>query len=96
MTDIVYIGPVPADEECQQVGTVDYDASAARAECIRFRDLIRAKLGVEPEGARLAIKSNPHDYGSCYEVVCYYDCDSETATDYAFRCENAAPTTWGG
>ena len=91
--DYIDIGSGPAYEECAQVGSPDY-AQRARSECNRFIELIRRKLGPEPEGAQLSIKSNPHDFGSYYEVVCYYEIDNEAATQYAFRCESDAPANW--
>jgi hypothetical protein len=91
--DYIDIGSSPADEECAQVGSPDY-AQRARSECNRFIDLIRRVMGPEPEGAQLSIKSNPHDFGAYYEVVCYYDTDNEEASKYAYRCEGEAPSTW--
>ena len=91
--DYISIGPTPAAENCQQVGPT-YDHTAARAECRRFLELIRQTVGPEPIGARLAIKSNAHDFGTYLEVACYYDDENETATDYAFRCETEAPENW--
>ena len=93
MRDYIDIGSTPTEEPCAQVGQPDY-ARQARAECARFIEAIRQVLGPEPEGAQLAIKSNPHDFGSYFEVVCYYDDNSEAATRYAFRCEAEAPTRW--
>jgi hypothetical protein len=75
------------------VGSPDYQRRA-REECARFIELIRQHLGQEPEGARLAVKSNPHDFGTYYEVVCWYDEGSEEARKYAFRCESDAPARW--
>ena len=84
--DIVYIGPVPCNEDCQQVGP-GYDSAAARAECQRYISDLRRHYGAEPEGARLSIKSEPHDFGSYLEVVCRYDDENEAAVNYAFRVE---------
>jgi len=92
--DYMHIGPTPADEPCQQVGTPDYDPIKARQECNRFIAAIRQTLGPEPEGAHLSIKSNSHDFGTYLEVVINYDTDDEEATKYAYRCESDAPTTW--
>ena len=94
MRDYISIGPVPAEESCQQVGTPSYDSHAARAECVRFIDAIRKEIGPEPEGARLGIKSNPHDFGTYLDVVCYFEDDNPAAVEYAYRCESDAPTTW--
>lgn len=81
MRDCIEIGSAPCDEECVQV-TRDGDyAPAMRAECKRFIDVIRKKLGDEVGSARLAIKGNPHDFGTYYEVVCYFDSEDEEGMD---------------
>jgi hypothetical protein len=94
MRDHISIGPVPSDEPCQQVGTPSYSPTAARAECNRFIEAIRKVVGTEPEGASLRVKSNPHDFGSYLDVVCYFEDGDEEATRYAYRCESDAPATW--
>lgn len=94
MRDYMSIGPAPCNEDCVQVGTANY-FPRARVECERFIRCIREVLGDEPAGAHLAIKSNPHDFGSYLDVVCYYDDQDEEATRYALKCEAEAPMTWG-
>jgi hypothetical protein len=93
MRDYMEIGPSPCDEPCVNVGEESYDPRA-RDECARFIELIRKKLGPEPDGARLAIKSNPHVFGSYLDVVCYFEDSDEEARAYAFLCESEAPRTW--
>lgn len=94
MRDFIDIGSAPAEEDCVSVSRdVDY-LPAMRAECLRFIELIRKTLGPEPEGAHLAVKSNPHDFGTYYEVVCYFQDDDDEARKYAFRCQDDAPATW--
>lgn len=85
---------VPADEECQQVGTPNYDSSRAYKECQAFHAQLLRQFGPEPFGAHLGIKSFPHDFGSYYEVVCYYDDRHEESIEYAFNIENNLPTEW--
>ena len=63
MRDYVSIGSAPSDEDCVAVGSEDY-YKKARAECQRFIEVIRKKLGPEPSGARLVVKSFPHDFGT--------------------------------
>ena len=94
MRDYIDIGSSPANEPCAQVGTEDY-AQKARAECQRFLELIRTNMGEEPGSARLSIKANSHDFGTYYEVVCYYDDTDEEATRYAVRCRDDQPAEWG-
>ena len=93
MRDFMDIGSSPCDEPCAQVGEPDYSAKA-RAECGRFIELIRKKLGIEPLGAYLAIKSFPHNFGIYHEVVVHFDDDDEEARNYAYLCEAEAPRTW--
>ena len=95
MRDFLSIGSSPCDEPCAQVGQRDYDEKA-QEECRRFIELIRRTLGPEPEGARLAIKSFPHDFGDYLEVVCYFTTEITASVDYAYRCEAETPATWEG
>ena len=93
MRDYIEIGPSPCGESCVQLGEENYP-TRARAECNRFIQLIREVLGTEPSGARLAVKGHPHDFGTYYEVICYYDPENQAALEYAFRCESDSPETW--
>jgi hypothetical protein len=94
MTDYISLGPVPAYENCQQVGTDHYDPEKARKECLLFIEAIRETLGPEPHGARLKVKSFPHEFGWYYDVVVQYDDEFPDAVEYAFRCESDAPARW--
>ena len=93
MRDYIDIGPVPAEEDCEQLGP-NYDASKARKECNAYIEAIRRVCGPEPQGAQLRIKANQHDFGTYYEVVCYYDTENQAAFDYALKCESDAPQRW--
>ena len=50
MRDYIDIGSSPCDEECVQVSKTEDYLPAMRAECRRFLEAIRAKLGPEPPG----------------------------------------------
>ncbi len=91
--DYITIGSTPCDEECAQVGTANY-SEKAKEECARFIRTIRRVCGEEPEGASLAIKSFPHDFGTYHEVVCWFDEEIEDSIDYAFFVEAYTPCTW--
>ena len=93
MREYFAIGQTPSEEDCAQVGQPDYREKAL-AECRRYIELIRATLGLEPEGAELAIKSFPHDFGTYYEVVIWFEPDDAAAVAYATRCDDDAPRTW--
>jgi hypothetical protein len=62
---------------------------------LAYIEAIRKKLGNEPEGARLAVKSFQHDFGTYQEVVCSFDTEIEGAIEYAYKCESDSPATWG-
>ena len=89
------LGPVPAEEDCAQVGSPNY-AGLGRAECRRYIDLLRTRFGNEPEGARFRITSNQHDCGNYYDVVIEFDPSRQQAIDYAYKVEKEAPATWDG
>ena len=91
--DEMTIGPTPADETCAQVGSAEY-LRDARRECAAFINQLRRVFGPEPDGARLFIKSNPHDFGTYYEVAVKYDPASAEAMSYALQCEGSAPGQW--
>lgn len=95
MSDYISLGPVPADEPCAQIGGANY-AVRARVECRRFIKFLRDTFGPEPSGAWLTTKAFDHDFGTYYEVVCYFNPRAPASIAYAFRCEQEAPTSWGG
>ena len=72
---------------------VDY-LPAMREECKRFIDLLRKVHGPEPEGARLRIKRNPHDFGPYLDVVCEFDEAFPESLEYALKLEGNLPETW--
>lgn len=94
MKNYLEIGVVPADEQCQQVGTPDYDHVKARKECQCYINQLRRQFGNEPEGAGLFIKSSPHDFGNYLEVHCRYYDERPDAVAYAMKCEGEAWTEW--
>tara|TARA_R110002051_G_C8727285_1_gene497499 strand:- start:1377 stop:1634 length:258 start_codon:yes stop_codon:yes gene_type:complete len=66
----------------------------AGKECRRFIEQIRNHYGSEPQGARLYIKSNPHDFGSYLSVECEFiwdpseeDEECTPSQEYAFAIE---------
>lgn len=95
MHEYIDVGSSPTEESCAQVGSKGY-YERARQECRAYINQLRRAFGSEPEGARLAVKSNPHDFGTYLSVVCYYDPGIPASADYAFRCESESPTEWDG
>lgn len=93
MTDFVYLGPAPDDEECAQIGQDNFRERATQ-ECRRYIALLRKTFGDEPDGARLAIKWEQHDFGPYPEVVCRYNDEKPASVAYAFHAEAHSPTRW--
>ena len=87
------IGQVPPEETCVQVGTIGYEEKA-QLECERYIRKLREFFGEEPENTQLRVKGFPHDFGTYYEVICYYDPDNKSSINYAFKCEGHGPKTW--
>ena len=88
-------GTTPPEESCAQVGSREYDYhERASREARAYISLLRRIFGDEPDGARLGIKSHPHDFGTYLTVVCFFDPDNAAAADYASRCEAQGPQEW--
>ena len=96
MRDCVDLGvTAPPMEDCAQVGSKAYDYyDRARREAKALINQLRRKLGNEPDGARLGMKSHPHDFGTYMTVVCHYDVQDEASSAYAWRCEEHCPDEW--
>jgi hypothetical protein len=87
------IGAAPPEEEPVQMGIPGYTKKALQ-ECNRYIKLLRKTLGPEPPHTELRPKGFQHDFGTYYEVVCYYDEHYEESIEYAFNCESKGPLTW--
>lgn len=89
------IGCSPVDEPCAQVGQENYSRQA-RIECrAPINQLERTFPYTGPDGtAWLFIKSNPHDFGTYYEVEVKFDPECEEACDWAYLLEASLPERW--
>lgn len=94
MKDYLELCSTPIDEPCAMVGSPDY-STRARAECRAFvGQLERAfPLAIEA-GCSFRIKSNPHDFGTYFEVQVCFDDEDEIQTEWAYDIENDLPTHW--
>lgn len=104
MLEYLEIGSSPANEDCAQVGTENYHRDAGD-ECIRFKQQLnkifgplREELGLHSDRSErintFETKSFPHDFGRYFEVVVWYDDDSEDSLDFAYFVESHSPLTW--
>lgn len=94
MRDYIDLGPVPHDETPMQIGSKEYSSSKALKECQRYVELLKKKFGEPPDGAGFKIECNDHDFGVYYSVVCYFDDKKQESIEYAFKCDNEAPSNW--
>jgi hypothetical protein len=85
MMENLNIGSTPNEEECAQVGNADYYERAIK-ECRAYMAQIQ-KHYPEPENGYLKLKGFPHDFGSYYEVVAYYDQSDAEAVKWAYDIE---------
>lgn len=92
--ECIEIGPAPCDEDCAAIGKDEDFAARNVAECRAFIHQLRREFGDEPEGARLVIRNNPHDFGTYREVACKFEDDNEEAAAYAYKCESDSSTFW--
>ena len=76
MYDTMQIGSTPYNMDCAQVGSENYDTKS-QIECNAFLHQIKRVCGEPPQGARLVVKSFPHDFGSYREVCVVYDAENE-------------------
>jgi hypothetical protein len=93
MLTYVNVGCSPAGEKCAQVGSTNYTERAS-LEIQALRGQMRRLIGKEPPGAKLGIKSFPHDFGNYRELVCDFDDEDADATDYAYLAEASLPENW--
>ena len=94
MKDYLELCSVPINEPCAGVGSDDYERRA-RLECRVFiHQLERTFPEAMETGLYFRIKSNPHDFGSYYEVQAVFDDEDESQTEWAFVIEGELPEHW--
>lgn len=86
-------GSTPYGEDCAQVGSDNY-YEEARKECKRLIAGLIKRFGEPPMGARFKICSNPHDFGTYYQVGLVYDEENEAHMAYFARVDDEFPETW--
>lgn len=81
----LYIGDSPWDEKCLQVGKAS--SVALRTESIVFKRQIERYYPI-PDGARLVVRGQSHEFGTYYSVFCVVDPEVETQVDWACAVES--------
>lgn len=85
------IGPVPYNEDCEQLGD-DYRKPVALLECKVFISQLKRLNGDPPEGTSYVITSNLHDFGTYHDVAITFD--DKKGREYAYRVEDEVPEDW--
>jgi len=93
MGEELYLGPVPLEEDCSQVGSIGY-YERSRIECKTYINQLKREFGEPPEGGALIIKSCPHDFGIYHEVVAIFDELFPDSCKWAFEMEDNLPRRW--
>lgn len=94
MKEYLELGATPCNEDCAQVGSDNYFEESSK-ESKRYIDLLEKKFGEHrPLSCSFRKKSFPHDFGSYYEVVVYFDSNDDESVKFAYHVENNLPETW--
>jgi hypothetical protein len=91
--DNFYLGPVPAEEDCAQVGDPDYNMKATR-EMNAYIGQLQREFSDYADYGLFRIKWQNHDFGRYGDVVFVFDDETEGALDYAIKVENNTPMNW--
>lgn len=92
--DYLTLGPVPCDEQCQQVGTPSYNDDVARKECLIFKRQLERQFPNPPDLTYFRVRSFPHDFGTYREVCVEYNLDDEDSVEFALSVESNTPSKW--
>ncbi len=93
--EYVCIGPVPASEECTQLGD-HFSRKDNELECDALIYQLIRENGEPPVGAEFFIlKNTGHDFGEYFEAAIMYNIDEkyEAAMHYAYQVEDL-PELW--
>lgn len=100
MNEYIFIGSVPYDEECAQVGADNY-AEQSRKESKAYVEqlwrILKEKRGIEKpvEGFDIVVKNEYHDFGTYKEVAVKFDYDNDEAVKLAYEVEGElTPANW--
>ena len=92
--DWIYLGPVPTEEDCAQLGQDNFRQQATKEMTMFCNMLYRHFPDAIDKGVYFRIKWENHDFGTYGEVVAAYDEDDKEAMDYAIHVENNLPEHW--
>lgn len=88
--DYLYIGTVPSDEDCLQVGRATYEQM--RAEAMYYAKALANKF--PSDKITIRVKREEHDFGSYPAVIVEYNTDDPESVEQAFHIDANEPATW--
>lgn len=94
MRDYLSLGSSPTEEPCVSVSSNGDYVIEMKKECSRFKKMLEEIFVDRPENCSFAAKAFPHDFGTYYEVVIYYDDSNENEGNFAFFVEENIPDFW--
>jgi hypothetical protein len=90
----IEIGSTPYDEDCAQVGSIDYSMKANKEMKAYINQLNRMFPDSESKGINFKVKWFSHDFGSYGEVCIVWDTDNAIADEYAYVIDSDIPGNW--
>lgn len=93
MKDYITLDSSPFNEKSAQVGQSNYRDAAFK----ELREFKRMMVEIWPpvnENCEYGIKGFPHDFGTYYELVSYFDDHDPISADWAYQAENKVPGWW--
>lgn len=93
MLDYLELGPVPANEECVQVGEDNY-TELGKKECYIHKRQLERQFPSLPGEMRFGVKAFNHDFGGYYDVVIYFRGGIQEEAQMAYRIEREASPDW--
>lgn len=84
---------VPSEEECAQLGSLNYEKKSALEGETLIQQLI-SRFGKPPEDSYYDLQSHEHDYGVYKTVVFIFDNRNPKELKYANKIEDRIPSSW--
>lgn len=84
---------VPHEEPCIQLGKPNYSAFS-KMEANALTEQIVRELGEPPGGCKMKLSTNPHDFGTYYDVVLEYDDSKADNVEWMLKVESSIPYKW--
>ena len=88
------LGPTPSDEDCAQVGDLDYRSRARKEMTVYVNQLARTFPDAIDKGISFRPRFFSHDFGSYGEVCMSFDDTDEEVFELARFIDMNVPENW--